>query len=1099
MEVVAGNEGRPMMLRQSAWDSRVHLIALLLVFAGCSSTKDPDNTAGPSGPAVVEIEPTAALQSGTAAYGTEVLAPDIDGFLAAARPVSLPAPGSSLTELFDAEVAGYQLFSTEVSEAALNRRPFRVTADDLRFFALEVTDGEGRAPLAPGTGDAASDRGSVGGAALGNEVGDPDLKAAVKEFLEMVGGTGLDTGQLTNAWDATRFHAASDFPLGLPEGTNDGATFLWNGANVWNAAWHNGGILFWYDGFNHMVLADRHVESLKARNFVGDEFSLQSGAITVLHELGHVIMSRTHCAEDDDEDLMAATLERVMSNRVEMELGRVGQGAPRAGDINAYSDQVAELVRRGGTNCLRDLGWGLPAETLQLTAPATVQTGQTFAADVLIKRLGGDPASNEFVWTWVDTNIEVIRLDGLGLGSRTITAPNEPGQIRIRVKALGKEAETTVTVVGLAAGACCARGECYVAADSVACVEGDGDWQGIGTSCGPTTCPDPTGACCAEDGGCVQVRAADCTGLYLGDETTCDPNPCPQPGACCVGTICALTPESTCDGDFLGEGTSCEPDPCFLPGACCFDAGTCVLEIEPNCDGVFQGEGTSCDPDVCPQPGACCDSEGACLVTLRDQCVDEFLGEGTACDPNPCPQPPEGACCWGEFHERCAVRTQSRCSRELDGTYLGDGTTCFSEPCTDPAAGACCLASGHCEFLRESSCDGTFIGVGVFCSPDPCEAPDDGACCLALGACVIETPSACTQADGQYQGNGTVCVPNPCPQPGGGACCFPGGSCFVQAAADCATNDGQYQGDDTVCEPNPCPEPATGACCLDGNCTVVQSGTCDGAYQGDGSDCSPNPCTENQGACCFPAGDCFVTFESSCADAHGVYQGNDTTCEVDPCSGFGACCVGTSCSLTLPGSCDGEFQGEHTACNPDLTCPMGACCSLDGCTVVVMTACDGTYLGNGTTCSPEPCNGACCLSFGCEIRTLFGCAFDFGDHQGIGTTCEPYPCPIPATVTYLQDGVVHFQGFSTICLKLGVEGPLPTILVTIEIVGPSSSGFEILPVDAEGVVSLDRDIFFYGSYEWTVTEVTSRDADVPVTGDVHGTIVVDEVSRPCSR
>ena len=42
----------------------------------------------------------------------------------------------------------------------------------------------------------------------------------------------------------------------------------------------------------------------------------------------------------------------------------------------------------------------------------------------------------------------------------------------------------------------------------------------------------PTGACCFDDGSCIEVTAVDCTaagGVYQGNDTSCKPNPCPQP------------------------------------------------------------------------------------------------------------------------------------------------------------------------------------------------------------------------------------------------------------------------------------------------------------------------------------------------------------------------------------------------------------------------------------------------------------------------------------------------------------------------------------------------------------------------------------------
>ena len=84
--------------------------------------------------------------------------------------------------------------------------------------------------------------------------------------------------------------------------------------------------------------------------------------------------------------------------------------------------------------------------------------------------------------------------------------------------------------------------------------------------------PAGQGACCFDDGQCVETTAALCVGsggVYEGDFTDCSPNPCPQ------------------------------------YGACCFADGNCADWLQVDCDvkgGTWQGPGTGCDPNVCPPP-----------------------------------------------------------------------------------------------------------------------------------------------------------------------------------------------------------------------------------------------------------------------------------------------------------------------------------------------------------------------------------------------------------------------------------------------------------------------------------------------------------------
>ena len=86
----------------------------------------------------------------------------------------------------------------------------------------------------------------------------------------------------------------------------------------------------------------------------------------------------------------------------------------------------------------------------------------------------------------------------------------------------------------------------------------------------------PTGACCLEDGECVETGAGDCPGRFLGYNTSCDPNPCAQPplGACCeAGGNCGVTFQFNCaSGNWL-VGAPCDPNPCrpSAPPPLCLD------------------------------------------------------------------------------------------------------------------------------------------------------------------------------------------------------------------------------------------------------------------------------------------------------------------------------------------------------------------------------------------------------------------------------------------------------------------------------------------------------------------------------------------------
>jgi subtilisin family serine protease len=237
--------------------------------------------------------------------------------------------------------------------------------------------------------------------------------------------------------------------------------------------------------------------------------------------------------------------------------------------------------------------------------------------------------------------------------------------------------------------------------------------NGIPDQCEP-------GACCFADGHCEMKKAALCTqagGTYKGLGTTCTPNPCPQPttGACCLPNgSCTVGTPAACTGTYQGDGTTCTPSPCPQPtGACCFPNGSCTLVTQANCTGTWQGAGTTCTPNPCPQPtGACCFPNGSCALVTQANCAGTWQGAGTTCTPNPCPQP-TGACCFP--NSSCTVGTPAACT----GTYQGDGTTCTPNPCPQPS-GACCFPNGSCTLVTQANCTGTWQGADTTCTPNPC-------------------------------------------------------------------------------------------------------------------------------------------------------------------------------------------------------------------------------------------------------------------------------------------------------------------------------------------------------------------------------------------
>jgi hypothetical protein len=50
------------------------------------------------------------------------------------------------------------------------------------------------------------------------------------------------------------------------------------------------------------------------------------------------------------------------------------------------------------------------------------------------------------------------------------------------------------------------------------------------------------------------------------------------------------------------------------------------------------------------------------------------------------------------------------------------------------------------------------------------------------------------------------------------------------------------------------------------------------------------------------------------------------------------------------------------------------------------------FLEGTTECTPDPCYGACCFYYGCEMEALYWCEPMGGEFMGAGSDCDPDPC-----------------------------------------------------------------------------------------------------------
>jgi len=161
-----------------------------------------------------------------------------------------------------------------------------------------------------------------------------------------------------------------------------------------------------------------------------------------------------------------------------------------------------------------------------------------------------------------------------------------------------------------------------------------GDWV-MRATWTPLECDggDP-GACCLPDGDCLDVTLGSCDvldGAFEGEGTICGNTNCPQPTeACCFeGAGCLDLEPASCvpaGGLLQGPGTVCGEIECFATGACCMPDGSCVDGTEQSAcqagDGLYQGHNTICDDADCPAPsGACCFNTGFCLELTDENCA----------------------------------------------------------------------------------------------------------------------------------------------------------------------------------------------------------------------------------------------------------------------------------------------------------------------------------------------------------------------------------------------------------------------------------------------------------------------------------------------
>lgn len=117
-------------------------------------------------------------------------------------------------------------------------------------------------------------------------------------------------------------------------------------------------------------------------------------------------------------------------------------------------------------------------------------------------------------------------------------------------------------------GACCASGICLDNVEQDTCESlPNAVYMGNGTPCDDMLCA--LGACCMGDGSCEDVMEVECDaagGAFEGGGSECASTDCPEPrGSCCIAGICVQNQaQGNCEalGVWNGQSSTCDPDPC---------------------------------------------------------------------------------------------------------------------------------------------------------------------------------------------------------------------------------------------------------------------------------------------------------------------------------------------------------------------------------------------------------------------------------------------------------------------------------------------------------------------------------------------------------
>ena len=546
-----------------------------------------------------------------------------------------------------------------------------------------------------------------------------------------------------------------------------------------------------------------------------------------------------------------------------------------------------------------------------------------------------------------------------------------------------------IDCIQVVSGACCFGDGSCIEVNTFDCAAAGGVYQGDGTDCGTTFCPDLTGACCFIDGSCIQVLEAACNssgGIFQGSGTDCGTAFCPDLTPTnneCVDAIALTINGST------SSGNTSLATPSVLPTDC----GTTAGNTSPGVWYSVIGDGTTLTASTC-NPGSSYDTrlrvfQGAdCSFT---NCIGQNDDMGSALCPQSgllsrivwCSIP--GETYYIYVH---GFTTTSAGSYEVGVT--SDGIDCATP-------GACCFGDGSCIEVNPGDCataGGVFQGTGTDCGTTFC--PDlTGACCFIDGSCIEVLEAACNSSGGIFQGSGTDCGSTFCPD------LSPNNNDCVDAIA--LTIDGSTStGNTSLATPSALPS----------NCGSTGGTASPGVWYsviGDGTRLTATTChpgtTFDTWLRVFEGADCSTTVCIGSNDDGSPGGGSDPACHS---TGIGVNRASTVIWCSIPGqtyyiyvsgfsTLSGNYEVGVTSDGINCADP-GACCFNDGsCIDTIAESCEsagGVFQGGGTSCGTTTCPdlriGACCLPGDvCVEVTDFDCSGLGGSFQGPNTVCDP--------------------------------------------------------------------------------------------------------------